>query len=462
MKSMWTATGIWRIVLAATMWLVSGVPAPGESSPGGENGARVIDVAPVWAGHPVGFCLLTQGDRQFVGFYDAERRMTIGVREIGSHSWHFKHLEERVGWDSHNYITMAIDASQNLHVSGNMHGVPLVYFRGTRPLDMDSLERVPAMVGRNEQRCTYPEFLRGPLGELLFTYRDGGSGNGDQIYNVYDPTSRTWRRLIEGPLVSGEGERNAYIHGPIRDKSGVFHMCWVWRETPDCATNHDLSYARSRDLVHWETSAGKPLMLPITLGTAEIVDPVPEGGGIINGNTRIGFDSRGNPILSYHKYDAGGATQIYNARREGGAWRIVQASDWTWRWDFSGGGSISFDVIVGTVEPAAPGRLRQSWSNAHHGSGVWLLDEATLRPIGPEKPEVQPATAERKAATVPAEAARPAAGMVVRRAGDLGSGGEKGVRYELRWETLGPNRDHAREGPIPPPSMLRVWELRKK
>jgi hypothetical protein len=30
----------------------------------------------------------------------------------------------------------------------------------------------------------------------------------------------------------------------------------------------------------------------------------------------------------------------------------------------------------------------------------------------------------------------------------------------LRWETLGVNRDRARTGPVPPPSMLRVYELK--
>jgi hypothetical protein len=31
--------------------------------------------------------------------------------------------------------------------------------------------------------------------------------------------------------------------------------------------------------------------------------------------------------------------------------------------------------------------------------------------------------------------------------------------FLMRWETLGPNRDRPREGPLPPPSMLRVYKL---
>ncbi len=35
-------------------------------------------ISPVWSGHPVGFTLLTKGNRQYVAYYDGERRMTDG------------------------------------------------------------------------------------------------------------------------------------------------------------------------------------------------------------------------------------------------------------------------------------------------------------------------------------------------------------------------------------------------
>jgi hypothetical protein len=334
-----------------------------------------------------------------------------------------------------------------------MHCVPLIYFRTTQPHDITSLQRVPAMVGRSEDRCTYPRFLRGAAGELLFTYRDGRSGNGEQIWNVYDRENRAWRRLLDQPLFSGEGERNAYFQGPVRDRQGMFHICWVWRESPDCATNHDLSYARSKDLVHWEKSSGEPLALPITLATAEIVDPVPVHGGIINGNTVIGFDNQGRPIISYHKFDAAGKTQLYNARREAEGWKIYQTSQWDYRWDFSGGGSIGFEIGFGAVTPEG-GSLAQSYRHPTAGSGVWRLDAATLRPTGHVRP------AER----VPRQLGRvesDRANMGVRRAEDLGASGEPGVRYLLRWETQPSNRDRAWPGEPPPPSMLRLFKIRE-
>ena len=419
--------------------------------------AEVVDVECVWSAHPVGFSLLTHKKQQFVAYYDAERQMKVAFRKLGQTKWTFHKLGRKTGWDSHNYVTMAIDSADQIHLSGDMHCVPLFYMRTTRPLDPTSLERVANMVGpQRERRVTYPIFIRGAGGEIVFRYRDGGSGNGDDLYNVYDPRARKWRRLIETPLTSGQGKMNAYCTRPTLGPDGLFHMVWVWRDTPDAATNHHLSYARSRDLVRWETSAGKPLKLPITIGNADIIDPVPARGGMINGNTKIGFDSRKRLVVTYHKFDAAGNTQVYTARLEDGKWRIYQTSDWKdYRWNFGGRGAIPFEVRVGGVRVIGPGRLAL-WYKNKNGSGTWVLDEKTLKPIKGETPPKEP----RKG--LPAEMLKVESkfpGMSKRVAGDLSPDKEPGVRYVMTWETLEAHRDRAREGDLPKPSMLRVIKI---
>jgi hypothetical protein len=420
---------------------------------------QVLDISPVWAAHPVGFRLLTHKEHQFVAFYDDQRRMTVGSRKLSDAAWHLVRLPRTTGWDSHNYIALAADDEDYLHLSGDMHGSPLLYFRTMKPLDIDSFEQLPSMVGTKENKVTYPVFMRGANDAFLYTYRDGSSGNGDQIYNIYDHKSRIWKRLLDKPLSDGQGERNAYFNLPQLGPDAYYHMVWVWRETPDAATNHDPSYARSKDLVHWEKSDGTPQTLPITLSTGEIVDPIPVGGGVINGNVKLGFDKEKRPIVSYHKYDAKGNIQIYNARREAGGWKIYQASDWNWRWDFGGGGSIPFEVGVSPVQLRPDGLLVQSHRSSKTGSGQWVLDPATLRPIpGAEVPE-----AENSGPAYPAEISAVTSKfpeMRVNWAGDAGRSGEASVLYVIRWETLGPNRDRPRTGTLPKPSMLRLYKLR--
>jgi hypothetical protein len=325
--------------------------------------------------------------------------------------------------------------------------VPLVYFRSQRPGDIMSMERVTAMTGSEEARVTYPAFLRNAAGALVFTYRDGRSGSGNQIYNVYDEKTRTWRRLIDRPLTDGQGRMNAYFVGPSLGPDGFFHLIWVWRNTPDCATNHDLTYARSKDLVHWETSAGEALALPIRVETGEVVDAVPPGGGIINGNTRLGFDAQKRPVITYHKFDARGRTQLYTARLEAGKWRVRQVTDWDYRWEFQGGGAIPFEIRHGAVRKAGPGRLRLEFEHVKYGKGVLELDESTLKALRTLPPERSwPEEWERPESQFP--------GMQVHLQRDSG-----GAPYVLRWETLGANRDRPRQPPLPEPSMLRVYRL---
>jgi hypothetical protein len=414
----------------------------------------VVETLPVdlvWSGHPVGFFLLTLDEHQFVAYYNAERQMTVGTRRLDEKVWQKVALPESLGWDSHNSIVLAPDRAGYLHLSGNMHGHPLKYFRTTQPLDITTFERVSAMTGQDEARVTYPEFLQGPDDALLFTYRDGRSGAGNQIYNVYDETSTSWRRLLDSPLTDGRGIMNAYFNGPLRGPDGYYHLAWVWRDTPDCETNHHVSYARSRDLLRWEKGNADPLSLPMTIDQSDIVDPVPPGGGVINGNVRIGFDAIGRTIVSYHKYDAQGHSQIYNARLEHGRWNIHQTSDWASRWEFQGPGSIIFEVKVSPVAYQDGLGLVQPFRNRFEGSGRWLLDPETLAPQ-----DTLPLESRYPRGLAGVESDFP--GMQVNWQEDAGTP-VSGPRYVLRWETLAHNRDRPRDPPWPAPSALRLVVL---
>jgi hypothetical protein len=380
--------------------------------------------------------------------------MSVAQRTLDSTNWTIIKLPSRLGWDSHNYVTLALDRDQVLHLAGNMHCVPLVYFRATTPLDAASLACVESMTGEREQRVTYPVFLQDKQGRLIFRYRDGRSGSGDDLYNAYHETSRSWSRLMDQPLTSGRGKMNAYCTVPKLGPDGRFHVVWVWRDTPDCASNHDISYAQSEDMVRWTDSAGRTLQLPITVDTGDIVDPVPPRGGLINVNRELGFDNTGRPVITYHKYDTNGDLQVYAARREKQGWKIVQLSDWKgYRWEFSGGGSIIVEVRVGAARPLGQNRLAVSYRYPR-ASGTWILDEHTLRPIAGASVPPQESLLPKALAGVESDFP----GMQKQTRADSGKP-PPGVRFVLVWETLGANRDQPRTPPLPKPSMLRVVKV---
>jgi hypothetical protein len=436
----------------------AGSSGKAETGRGGEGGAEArilesVDISDVWSGHPVGFYLITHGDRQFAAFYDANRALTVAERTLGSKTWRLERPGTSVGWDSHNDLVMAIDADGFIHLAGNMHSTPLIYFRTKSPLDIGTFERLDRMTGTNEERCTYPQFFSSAAGELIFMYRDGESGNGNHIFNAYSPSTKSWRRLLGTGLTDGQGERNAYPVGPIHGPDGLWHLVWVWRETADASTNHDLSYARTTDLVNWQAASGRALTVPVQLSSGDIVDPVPVGAGMINNNTKVGFDAQKRPIVAYHKYDASGYTQLYNARFENGAWVVHQTSSWTYRWSFGGVGTLVFEIEVEPVELQADGSLTQNFYHSRYGGrGAFRLNPTTLAaeasipqpvPYPPELTRVESTTAQ----------------MEVRWRKDSGKSPDADVVYLLRWETLPSNRDQPRS-PIPPPTKLRLYGFR--
>lgn len=437
---------IWTCLIAT---VAAACAAPFESVV-----SETIEISKVPSEFPVGFSLLTTPERQYAAYYDAERNMTVAARSLDSTEWIYQILPSKIVWDSHNYVTMAMDRAGHLHVSGNMHCVPLIYFRTEKPGDVTSLK--PAtMTGELEDRVTYPRFFEDHEGRLIFTYRHGGSGNGINLYNRYDTKTRTWSRLLDTPLFDGEGKRNAYPAGPVRGPDGWFHVHWVWRDTPDCSTNSHLSYARSRDLIDWESAFGDKIDLPIRYDQAAlVVDPIPPGGGIINGGHQMAFDAGNKPVLVYHKSDAGGNMQIHAARPEGGKWKHRALTEWKHPVPFSGNGSMPFIGIgIGRFEGAGPDVFAVGYNHKDYGAGSLSFDARTLDLLDRPVPVLPGLPSELK--TIESDFP----GMEVRLASGQGSCGTPGVRYLLQWETLGANRDRVRQPPLPAPSMLRLHKL---
>ena len=438
----------------------------GLCSPGGLSASEPLELVrteaidQVWAGNYVAFDMLHRGEHSFLGYYDANRQLTIVHRFKGT-PWVYYKLDSYFGYDSHNYIAMELDDTGTLHVLANMHNHALEYFRTTRPHDIRTLERVRVMANPAVERSmTYPRFLRDKNGQLLVKYRDGSSGNGVEIYNRYDAESRSWAALHDRPLIDGEGLMNAYPSGPQLGPDGRFHMIWVWRDTPDAATNHDLSYARSPDLLSWEDAAGQSIPLPITIATGDIIDPVPVRSGLINGGARLGFDTANTPVVAYHKFDENGWTQIYLARPVDGIWKSTKVSAWDgFRWEFGGKGSLpSFEVRIFGVAAKGDGTLEVEVKKQGQPLRL-IINEKNFSLIREEQMEAYPAVLNRYASS---------SDVILN---GMESEGENPVfrtisattpehTYYLTWESQPPNRGQAREH-IPPASTLRLHTFEK-
>jgi hypothetical protein len=282
--------------------------------------------------------IVTHNGIQYIAFYDENEYLTLGKRELGNTQWTF-YLSQYKGncKDAHNVISIMVDGEGFLHVAFNHHGSSLNYCRSLRPGSL-ILGNKEIMVGRDETEVTYPEFYRLTNGDLIFVYRSGGSGRGNLIMNRYEAKTKTWQR-VQDVLIDGENERNAYWQLYV-DNVNTIHLSWVWRETPDVATNHDLCYARSRDGgATWEKSDGEKYRLPITAENAEYVWHIPQDSELIN-QTGMCADKNGNPYIATYWRDRESAVPQYRlVWFDGETWHMQQVFERKTPFTLKGGGT---------------------------------------------------------------------------------------------------------------------------
>ena len=88
-----------------------------------------IEISDVISAFPVGFKMQTYKENQYIAYYDSEHNMVIAKRALNSKKWQKTILPTQIGWDSHNYVTFDFDKNGYIHLSGNVHCIPLVYYR---------------------------------------------------------------------------------------------------------------------------------------------------------------------------------------------------------------------------------------------------------------------------------------------------------------------------------------------
>ncbi len=426
-----------------------------------------IPVTKGLASHPVngGHCLISDGEYQYIAFYDGEHRMTVGKRKLSETEWDFAKLPEKVGWDTHNRVILFQDRKGYLHVTGNMHCVPLRYYRTTELGNIHTFKPIHKWTGDYEDRVTYPSVLKLRDGSIYILYRHGGSGNGMRILVHYDEQSQQWTKTV--PALTNGRDRNptcnAYPFGVVaedaagqipkagilEDKDGVWHIAWCWRQTPDVVTNFDICYAKSLNRgASWKGWDGRDLEMPMTPENAYIVEHIEQKSGLLNGGT-LCVDGKGRPYIGYTRFDEDGHNQIYIATSVGTKWRIVQLTDWKHRFYFQGRGTIPQNPPVPRISITNDDRIMviYSYTYAKPKKGQLLLTRRQLLNMKPGQYLFEKAQASHSA--IPHV-----------RAVNHGPLPQGYIHY-MQQETDSPNRDRKPENPRES-TMIYVVEVKNK
>lgn len=90
-----------RLALLLLMLLVTSSLRAAQQAPASRSTVvESLDIEPAWSGHAVRFALLTHGEDQYVGYYDARRRMSVAHRRLDQTRWTIHKLPLVTGWDS--------------------------------------------------------------------------------------------------------------------------------------------------------------------------------------------------------------------------------------------------------------------------------------------------------------------------------------------------------------------------
>lgn len=325
--------------------------------------------------------LASHEDTQFVAYYDAEGYVVLGKRKHSDSSWTTKRSQFKGNVrDAHNSISIMVDGDGYLHIAWDHHNNPLNYTRSISPGSLEMGNKEP-MTGKLEQLVTYPEFFKRKDGSLLFMYRDGESGKGNLVISEYSLQEKTWK-IIHENLIDGEGKRNAYPQATI-DKNGTIHLSWVWRSSPDVASNQDMCYARSFDGGHtWQKTTGEQYTLPITFETAEYAAKIPQNSELIN-QTSMAADDDGNPVIASYWTDIkSGVPQYHLIYLDRNKWKVRPLAFRKQSFSLSGEGTKSIPISRPQVLVSGKGKKVKAWllfRDEERGSKVSLVEVKSIR-----------------------------------------------------------------------------------
>jgi hypothetical protein len=204
---------------------------------------------------------------QYAAFWDQSGYVNLSRRKLPSGAWQNLRLTDyqTTSTDSHNVICIGISPQDgSIHLAFDMHSSVLEYRRsiaglatspGTATWALSSFGAVVhSLAGQSMPTITYPQFFVAPDSTLQLAVRTGTSGSGNE--ELYEYKNSTWAYV--GTFIDGiTYNNNAYLFGIEYDSTGLLHVTWTVRETPDGSTNHDLFYAYSKDQGRtWRNNAG--------------------------------------------------------------------------------------------------------------------------------------------------------------------------------------------------------------
>lgn len=267
---------------------------------------------------------------QYVTYYDAQRHVCLGRRQLPDGPWQIIRFTDYrfKSSDSHRVTSLGIcQGDGTIHLAFDHHGGSLHYRVSNIgvALNPDDLTWDRSLFGPVTDRLgpngkqkgiSYPRFIPSPKGDLLFYFRRGGSGSGDGHLFRYQGAKSQWvkapslfisqKGTYRGVVTPESKRRNPYLN-TLSYGGTRLHASWCWRETPNAATNHSLAYTYSDDHGKtWRNNQGKKIgetgTSPITISAPGLtVVEIPQGQGLTNQNTHYAYPDHSVHVITRYR-----------------------------------------------------------------------------------------------------------------------------------------------------------------
>ena len=178
-------------------------------------------------------------NKEYVARYrNSDGQMVISDSTPGSGIWtdHVATTPVPAITDDHLMIAIATDGAGCVIVAWGMHSTPQNVWIGSTPGDCTvtaaGVLASPLAPGQAtpEAAATYPVLRRLSTGDVIYLWRTGASGNGNQCVYRWNYVSRTFT-AVNMALMNGQGTRSAYLNTVWIDATDRISVAWQWRDS---------------------------------------------------------------------------------------------------------------------------------------------------------------------------------------------------------------------------------------
>jgi hypothetical protein len=234
--------------------------------------------------------LLTYNGYQYATYYNSAGHVCVARRSLSGGGWQVAELGDYTltGTDAHDVVAIGISpADGRIHLSFDEHAETLNYRKTTGDVLSNPVGVTwgPGLFGPVSHQLisgitpnsvSYPTFMTEPSGKLLFSFRVGTAGSGQQV--LYEYSGGQWQNL--GAVTDSSGtytgsgtytstSRSPYFQRLMYDSNGRLKATFTWREA-NGELNHDILYMYSDDNGRtWKNNTGTTIA---QTGTGDLVN----------------------------------------------------------------------------------------------------------------------------------------------------------------------------------------------